>query len=430
MLVNLGTYDNFGGTQEFKIDCEKHTAFWGKSGVGKSTALARIIISHIQEGYGLSVLDPHGPLIDEIMRHIPKSRMDDVIYYDPASDDLISLNPFHSKDRHRGVDDFGFIISKIWEKGWGPQTDFIYTNAALACNLYTQWPTILNLHRFLMKPGYRRMLFRLDLQRRKHGYDIEYPELLDFRDMYDGVFDSEGKKIFGWDQKQREAASAPLLNKVNKFISNPILRRSLGLYTGLSFKRVMDKNKILLCRLSKGALGRDTSSLLGSLIISKLSLAAMQRDKPSRPHLIFADEVQNFVHGIDFPTILAEARKYGLTLFIATQTLEQMPDPEAVFGNCSNLISFRVGGEDAEKIAKNFGNERLGPVLVGTSDFEFYASVVLNHLATQSAIVKLNPAIGFTGNEADPQDVIRTSAKRWAQPRAEVDEKIRRFLAS
>src|SRR6185436_3496321 len=122
----------------------------------------------------------------------------------------------------------------------------------------------------------------------------------------------------------------------------------------------MDSGKILLCKLSKGALGEDVSSLLGSLIMTKLSLASLSRqDIPEaerRPHYLYADEVQNFTYGVDFPTILSEARKYALSLTIGTQTLSQLPEASvaSVFGNCATVLSFRVSGDDAKELVREF----------------------------------------------------------------------------
>jgi hypothetical protein len=129
----------------------------------------------------------------------------------------------------------------------------------------------------------------------------------------------------------------------------------------------MDPGEILLCNLSKAALGEDMSPLLGSLIVTKLSLAALSRqDTPEadrRPHFLFADEVQNFTHGVDFPTVLSEARKYALSLTIGTHTLSQLPGTtiEAVFWNCATIVSFRVSGEDAKALVREFAASGEGP---------------------------------------------------------------------
>src|SRR5207248_2511993 len=146
------------------------------------------------------------------------------------------------------------------------------------------------------------------------------------------------------------------------FVRNPLVRGIVGQTENtLDMRQVMDEGKILLCRLSKGRLGADVSSILGSLVVSKISLAALERENvpeyKRRHFTLFADEVQNFVHGVDFPTILAEARKYHLTLVIATQTISQLPDTQAVFGNCNIEIAYRLGGADAMLMAEEWGNQ-------------------------------------------------------------------------
>ena len=137
----------------------------------------------------------------------------------------------------------------------------------------------------------------------------------------------------------REESIALLLNKVSKFITNPLLRAVIGQTTSsFDFRWAMDNGKIILCNLSKGALGEDVSSLLGSLIVTKLSLASLSRqnipEADRRPHFLYADEIQNFIYGVDFPTILSESRKYALSLTLGTQTLSQLPEDSvaAVFG--------------------------------------------------------------------------------------------------
>ena len=124
--------------------------------------------------------------------------------------------------------------------------------------------------------------------------------------------------------------------------------------SSFDFRQLLDERKILLCDLSKGSLGPDVTSLLGSLVVTKLALAALSRqdtlEEERTPHFLYADEVQNFVYGVDLPTILAESRKYRLALIMATQTLSLLPELTlaAVLGNCATIASFRVSGADAE----------------------------------------------------------------------------------
>ena len=90
------------------------------------------------------------------------------------------------------------------------------------------------------------------------------------------------------------------------------------------------------------------------------------------------DEIHNFTDGIDFETMLAESRKYGIHYLFATQTTQQMRDEDRrifndriAFGNCSHIFSFRVSGDDSEKIAVNFGNKNIAESLVRLPNYQF-----------------------------------------------------------
>ena len=247
----------------------------------------------------------------------------------------------------------------------------------------------------------------------------------------------------------REESIAPLLNKVSKFITNPLLRAVIGQTTSsFDFRWAMDTGKILLCNLSKGALGEDVSSLLGSLIVTKLSLASLSRqDIPEadrRPHYLYADEVQNFTHGVDFPTILSESRKYALSLTLGTQTLSQLPDESmaAVFGNCATIVSFRVSGDDAKALVREFAASGEGPrmaedmynVIIPASelqnlpDYKLYVRTLLNGRPQEPFLVDSFPPFSKIGNETTAGKVIRTSLQRFGRDRKGAEKLLNRFL--
>jgi len=94
--------------------------------------------------------------------------------------------------------------------------------------------------------------------------------------------------------------------------------------SSLDFGFVMDQKRILLANLSKGKIGEDKSNLLGSTIVTKMYLAALERqslpEEMRRDFYLYIDEFQSFSTDI-FPSILSEARKYRLNLTIAHQYL-------------------------------------------------------------------------------------------------------------
>jgi hypothetical protein len=240
-----------------------------------------------------------------------------------------------------------------------------------------------------------------------------------------------------WDDDQRAKASAPLLNKVSAFATNPLLRAVIGQHrSSFNFREAMDEKKILLCDLGKGALGSDIAALLGSLITTKLYLASLSRqDTPESQrvqHYFYIDEVHNFTHGIDLSAILSEARKYRLSLTVATQTLAQLRKHNdeivpAIFGNCGTLASFRVSGDDAVILAKEFASDVIATQLENLPDYELYLRTLTfaeGSTALMASQAERHTAYPPFNNNKDAQAVqlvIRASFDRYTRPRADVD---------
>lgn len=401
-------------------DRRRHMAIFGKSGVGKTNLLRNAIVWDIHAGLGLTVIDPHGGLIDEILDAIPRSRTNDVIYFNPKDPDRVVgfnlLEPVAGHEKPLVVSALISTMRNIWPDSWGPRTEYILSNAAFALLEQPQPVTLLAVSKLLTSKAYRDLVLR-------HVKDSSVRSFFE-------TFDTQ------WNQRFREEAIAPLLNKVSKFVTNPLLRAVIGQPTSsFNFRWLMDSGKILLCDLSKGALGEDVSSLLGSLIVTKLSLAALSRQDVAeagrRPHLLYADEVQSFIHGVDFPTILSEARKYRLTLAIATQTLNQLPEESrhAVFGNCATMMSFRVSGEDAKKINEEWSLMLNAAQLQDLPDYKIYLRTLVRGEPSGPHRVSTFPPLSKSGTENDHETVVRTSLERFGRPRIEVEAKLNRFLS-
>jgi type IV secretory pathway TraG/TraD family ATPase VirD4 len=156
-----------------------------------------------------------------------------------------------------------------------------------------------------------------------------------------------------------EAISA-ILNKTGLFLASAPLRATVGQKTrGFRMQEIMDQKKILICNLSKGELGEDASALLGSIVLTTIQHAALYRARltPAErvPFYCYIDEMHSFVT-LSFIGILAESRKYGLSLFLAHQYIEQIDERirSAIFGNVGTIIAFRVGAADAQYLMKEF----------------------------------------------------------------------------
>jgi len=142
-------------------------------------------------------------------------------------------------------------------------------------------------------------------------------------------------------------------NKLGAVLANPYVRNILASWRpSVNLAEIINRERILIVRTPKGAVGEAQASLLGSLVVSGLMHAAMAPRSRRVPHHLYIDEFQNFTTD-SFTTILAEARKFNLTLTLAHQFCEQLPEQTraAVFGNVGTIVAFRVGADDADRLA-------------------------------------------------------------------------------
>lgn len=399
----------------------RHMALFGKSGVGKTTLMRNMILWDIWNGSGVTVIDPHGQLIEEILENIPRGRTNDVIYFKPADLERVgSINILEKVPRAYQPLVVSSIVSTfktIWASAWGPQSEYLLTNFCFALVSQKANSSLLDLLRMINDASFRERIFQ----------NVDDSVLQMFYRTYE----------YEWDDEQRAKASAPLLNKISAFATNPLLRAVIGQHrSSFDFRKLMDGKKILLCDLSKGALGSDIASLLGSLITTKLYLAALSRQNTPEaariPHYFYIDEVHNFTHGIDLSAILAEARKYRLSLTVATQTLAQLRKHNdeivpAIFGNCGTLISFRVSGEDASLLAREFASDVIATQLENLPDYELYLRTLLlpegnNALIASDAERHTAYPPFYNNTDAQDRDRVRNvSFERFTRPRQTVD---------
>jgi hypothetical protein len=400
----------------------RHLALFGGTGSGKSTLLRNMIAEDIAAGHGVTVVDPHGKLVEDILEnHIPRRRTNDVIYFNPKDRErAFALNMLDC----RRPDQRGLIVSnvigifkKLWADSWGPRMEDILRNGLYALIEQPNPVSILALPKFLTDQGYRADV----LSRAKN------PAVLDF---FLNTFDR-------WQNAFREEAISPVLNKIRAFTTDPLLRAIIGqTRSSFDFREAMDERKIILCDLSKGAIGADNAMLLGSLIVMQEKLAALSRaDIPESErvsHLLFAEEAQNFIG--DFESILAETRKYNLVLAVVTQGIESLSreTAAAIFTNAANLITFRVSNTDAERFKDEFAMAYPGAVIQELPDYRAWVRTLVCddegcRPAEPEQIATYPPLSRKPGTEWRSR-IECTSNERYTTSRAAVEGKVQRFL--
>lgn len=348
-------------------DRARHMYLIGKSGSGKSKLLELLVKSDIETGQGFCVIDPHGDLADTVLKMVPESRINDVIYFNPIDEKFpISFNPLEKVEpayRQQVATGFIEIFKKIFGVNWTPRLEHMLRMTVLAL-LDAPKASVMSILLLLTDREYRQEVIKtIDNQVVKNFWTNEFA---------------------GWSEKFDSEAIMPILNRIGQFVSNNLIRNIIGQEQNkLRMSEIMNGRKILVVKLPKGVLGEENVSLLGAMIITKIYQAALARaeiDESSRvPFYLYVDEFQNFATDT-FANILSEARKYKLSLTMSHQYISQLNDTirKTVFGNVGSIISFRLGAEDAALLEQEFSPRVKATDITNLGVQEIYLKMSVN----------------------------------------------------
>ena len=398
-------------------DRRQHLYAIGKSGTGKTTLLRNLIIQDIEAGRGVGVIDPHGDLAEDILQHIPRNRIEDVVYFDPSDLEhptgMNLLGSVPRDERHLVASGIVSIFRGIWSGFWGPRLEYILY-ASVAALLDCENVSLLGVQRLLSDSKYRAWVVK----------QIKDPMV---RSFWVNEFD-------GYERKFLQEAVAPIQNKVGQLVMSPHVRNIVGqVKSKIDARFMMDDGRIFIANLSKGKLGADKANLLGALLVTQFELAAMSRaDVPEderRDFFLYVDEFQSFTSD-SFVSILSEARKYHLCLTLSHQYGAQLRPEilDAVLGNVGSIVAFRVGHKDAATLEDTFGNGFSADQFTNLNNYELYAKL-LNDNQDRAPI--LGRSLPHTGTRHGRRDtIVRRSREKYGSKRTVVEERITRWLHS
>jgi len=330
----------------------------GTTGTGKTTLLQNIAYQDMIDPTrpGLCVLDPHGDFVDELLIRVPDGRQtgqadrrDDVILFDPGSQEqqerplglnVLECDRSDGKQVQRVVSTVISTLYKLFAYSWGPRMEDLLRNA-LHTLMKAPDTTLLELQILLRDRAYRQRLVS----------GLTDPIVKQFWERW---FDR-------LDMRQEVEIVSSSMNKIGRFLIDPMMRNIVSQpQNAFDMRRIMDEGKILLVNLSKGDLGEDNSSLLGSVLVNLILIAALTRrdiaPEKRRPFHLIVDEYQSFATE-SFPTLQSEARKYGITIMVAHQYRDQLDElNQGSTLNVTNFIVMRVSGKDSFELASQFDN--------------------------------------------------------------------------
>ena len=412
--VHHGTETLIGLSEQER---ERHVYIIGGTGNGKTTMLQYGIIQDMENGNGLAVIDPHGDMAQTILEHVPKDRMKDVIYFNP--DDLlfpIGLNLLEIKPGLEGAEIMRekdlitesviSVFRKIFseEGSGGHRIEYVLRNTVQTA-LTMPDATLFTIFSLLNDPKFRRAAIKnLDNQDLKNFWKNELGKAGEF---------------------QRVKMAAGITSKIGRFLFSASAKQILEQpKSTIDFDKILNDGKILICNVSKGLVGEDTSELFGITILAKLQLAALRRARlpqaDRRPFYLYVDEFQNFAT-TSFVQLLSEARKYKLFLLMAEQSTSQQDDQQMVsviLANVGTVICFRTGNPQDERLLLPL----FSPYI---NEGEISNLPAYNYYAKLSAILPQEPMSGITlllkraGSASMALNVIEFSREQYAVSKME-----------
>jgi hypothetical protein len=366
-------------------DRTRHQYIIGKSGCGKSSLISWQARQDVANGDGLCVVDPHGDLIQNVLEHIPKERAKDVTLFDPADTErpmglnLLEAKTDEEKDR-ASLDAMEIFIKLFGNEIFGPRIQHYFRNGCLTLmDDEEEGATLIDVPRLFVDDEFQR-------------YKVSKCKNVVVRSFWEHEFQKTGAR-------EKEEMIPYFSAKFGPFVTNTTMRNIIGQpKNAFNIREIMDDGKILLVNLSKGKVGDINAQLLGLIFVNKVNMAALSRaDVPEdtrRRFYLYVDEFQNFVTDA-FATILSEARKYELALIMAHQYIGQLVGKtseyeaantkmrDAVFGNVGTILSFKIGAEDAEYMAKEFAPVLSEQDVIGIPNFHCYTKLNINNTTSR-----------------------------------------------
>lgn len=365
----------------------RHFYVIGQTGTGKSSVFKNMIYQDLEAGRGICVVDPHGDLVENILEYIPKSRAEDVVYFNPGDTERpMGLNLLEGDTPEEqdfiALEAMNIMIKLYGEEIFSPRLQDYFRNACLTLmEDQEEGGAITDVVR----------LFTDETWQKYKVAKVKNPIVNSFWN----------KQMAATGAREKQEMIPYFAAKFGAFVTNTLMRNVIGqVKSSFNFADIMNNNKILLVNLSKGQVGDLNAQLLGMIIVSKLQVAAMRRahqpEAERNDFFLYIDEFQNFVTD-SIESILSEARKYRLSLNMAHQYINQLVKGQdakirdAVFGNVGTMMSYKISAQDSEYMGKEMAPVFTDQDLINLDAFKGVMKLSVNNKPTQAFSINVIP---------------------------------------
>lgn len=405
-----------------KDDRTRHQYIIGKSGSGKSVLLSYMARQDIANGDGLCLVDPHGDLVEDTLQTVPKERAKDIVIFDPADTErpmglnLLEATTPEEMDR-ASLDAMEIFIKIFGDEIFGPRIQHYFRNACLSLmEDQEEGATLIDVPRMFVDEEF----LKYKLTKVKNSV---------VRSFWEHEYANTG-------DREKQEMIPYFSSKFGPFITNTTIRNIIGQSkSAFDIREIMDTQKILLVNLSKGKVGDVNAQLLGLIFVNKINMAAMGRqDIPKeqrKDFYLYVDEFQNFATDT-FASILSEARKYRLSLIMAHQYIAQLTKTptghddtrvrDAVFGNVGTMLSFKIGADDAEYMAKEYAPDLSEQDILSIANYKAYMKLNIHN--TTSRPFSMETIWDPISNEKLAEVLKKYSRMKYGRKKVFVDQEI------
>jgi hypothetical protein len=323
-----------------------HMHVIGTSRQGKSVSLSFIAINKFLRGESIFVLDPHGDLVTNILKMVPRELIDKVVVIDFGLNDLTPLITIRgnvdlsdpskvSDDMTEAMQDVGTTRDKSF---WGPKMAYYFS---CLYYIYCVLPELNLTHiRQLASPRSS----KAKVLREKIKSKIKHPVIKEF---LDEIAYASNESVM------------PVLQRLSHLL---LPDKSLRLFTieenKINFKYMMENGMLCLINLSVGILGKQRSGVLSGLMDSLLNNNSLARVNipydQRKPCTLLKDEF--YLGPGDLDSQLTGLAKYGLSVIFAHQFIDQVEgNTREVMATAGSRLVFKTRRKDAEILGKDFG---------------------------------------------------------------------------
>ncbi len=386
-----------------------HLAAFGATGSGKSTLLLNLVLGLTEAEIGATIVDPHGDLVDDILSRLPReasSRVHVLRLADREHPRGFNFLERRSPDQAQLVtSEFVGLFEDLWPRFCGPKMQHYLRNALLTLLASREPQTVIELIRVLTDDAFRERYLKA----------VHDP-------MLEAFWRNEWPKA---GERDRDGSIKAVLNKLGAFVAYESIRNVVGQGTSTVRPRdVMDRGDLLLVDLS--GVGGDNASLFGAMLVSRYAIDAVGRQgiprERRRQHVLVLDEAQRFdTRAIG--KILVEGRKFGLSLALATQSLDGLGERlrSTILANTASFAQLQPGSGNLRPIA-----ELLAPITVEQLADMRPMQVVLKLPGPDGRRIAYGGEIERweAGDPAVAAAIVRASDERDARPLAKVQAEV------